>query len=278
MTPSIKKLYILFALPLIFLSADIAFSQKTTVNINHDLAEQLPLSSFDLYLLSTITGNESSSKAIIKNPISDKISSYKSGESIDIAENKDIRIVKVFPCLGVIEYEKRYYKIYCKERIVDNSYFKPRSLLGFQISEPGHKFYSKAYEKDFDYHIWAACNKYGVDPYLVKAVIKAESNYNPHAVSAKNAQGLMQITPPTAEDYDVGDTFDPGSNIDGGVKILKDLINKFNGNVELALAAYNAGKNAVVRHGNSIPPYPETQQYVKRVLGYYSDIKLNAVN
>ena len=278
MTSVIRKLFIVLAVSMIFIPLESIYSKESALNINYELADQLPMSSFDLYLLSTITGDESSAKVILKNPVSEEISSYKAGENIDIAENKDIKIVKVFPCMGVIEHENRYYKIYCKERIVDNAYFTPSSLFGYQISDPKHMFYTNAFEKSFDKHILSACDKYGVDPYLVKAVIKAESNFNPNAVSTKNAQGLMQITPPTAEDYKVGDTFDPSSNIDGGVKILRDLINKFNGNVELALAAYNAGQNAVIKYGNNIPPYPETQQYVKRVLGYYSDIKSNAVN
>jgi len=243
--------------------------------MSYEQAERLPMSSFDLYLLSTITGNESSARAVVKNPISEEISSYKIGDAINIAEKNDIVIVKVYPCLGVIEHKGRHYKIYCKERIVDNYYFTPQALFGFRIDDPKRRFFTN---KSFDKYILAACDKYGVDPNLVKAVIKAESNFNPNAVSSKNAQGLMQITPPTAEDYDVEDTFDPSSNINGGVRILKDLLNQFEGDIRLALAAYNAGRNAVIRYGNNIPPYPETQQYVMRVLDYYSDLGSSAVN
>ena len=275
MAPSLKKLFLFLAIPVFLLHTDPSYSRDYTLKISYDQADRLPMSSFDLYLLSTITGNESSAKAVIKNPISEEISSYGTGETVDIAEDQDIKIVKVFPCLGVVEHGGKYYKIYCKERVVDNSYFTPQSLFGYRIGDPEPRFYDN---RSFDSHITTACNKYGVDPLLVKAVIKAESNFNPNAVSSKNAQGLMQITPPTAQDYDVEDTFDPSSNINGGVKILRDLINQFDGDLRLALAAYNAGRNAVIKYGNNIPPYPETQQYVTRVMSYYSDIKSSAVN
>ena len=275
MVPSLKTLLFLLTFPVFLLYSDFSYCQKSTLNMSYEQAERLPMSAFDLYLLSTITGNESSASAVIKNPISEEISSYKIGDAIKIAEKEDIVIVKVYPCLGVIEHDGRHYKIYCKERVVDNYYFTPQALFGYRIGEPEHRFYTN---KSFDKHILAACDRYGVDPNLVKAVIKAESNFNPNAVSSINAQGLMQITPPTAEDYDVEDTFDPSSNINGGVKILKDLINQFDGDIRLALAAYNAGRNAVKRYGNNIPPYPETQQYVTRVMDYYSDIRSNAVN
>ena len=112
----------------------------------------------------------------------------------------------------------------------------------------------------------------------MKAVIRAESNFDPNAVSPKDAKGLMQITPPAAEDFEVKDVLDPTSNIEGGVRILKHLIEYFNGNLELALAGYNAGKYAVIKYDNQIPPYPETQQYVARVMSFYSDIKSEKVN
>ena len=112
-----------------------------------------------------------------------------------------------------------------------------------------------------------------MDPHLVKAIIKAESNFDPIAVSPKNAEGLMQLIPGTAEDYGVNDSFDPSSNIDGGVRVLKDLLEYFGDDISLAVAAYNAGKFSVVKYGNTIPPYPETQTYVKRVMGYYETLK-----
>lgn len=107
-----------------------------------------------------------------------------------------------------------------------------------------------------------------VDPELVRAIIKAESNFDPRAVSRKGAQGLMQLTPGTAGRYAVSDIFDPEANIRGGVRHLRFLHDLFPGSLTLALAAYNAGENAVLRY-NGMPPYPETRQYVDRVLGFY---------
>lgn len=115
----------------------------------------------------------------------------------------------------------------------------------------------------------ATAAKYGIDPALVHAVIRAESGYNSGAVSPKGAVGLMQLMPDTAARYGVGNRHDPYDNIEGGVRYLRDLVNMFGSNLTLAVAAYNAGENAVIRHGNKIPPYPETQEYVTRVLGHY---------
>jgi len=110
--------------------------------------------------------------------------------------------------------------------------------------------------------------KYGVDTALIKAVIHAESDFNPYATSNKGAQGLMQLMPETARDLSVVDTFDPEDNIRGGVRYLKTLLKKFNGNLELSLAAYNAGPHCVNQFGK-IPPYRETKRYIRKVLGYY---------
>lgn len=120
----------------------------------------------------------------------------------------------------------------------------------------------------YDDLITRTSEKYKVDPALVKAVIKAESNFNHKAVSPVGAKGLMQLMPSTAAALQVKDSFHPENNIDGGVRYLRYLMNLFNGNLPLVLAAYNAGENAVIRYNYSIPPYRETQTYVKRVLNY----------
>ena len=112
-----------------------------------------------------------------------------------------------------------------------------------------------------------------MDSDLVKAVIKAESNFNHQAVSRKGARGLMQLMPATASSLQVHDSFHPEKNIDGGVRYLRYLLNVFRGDLSLALAAYNAGEKAVAKYNNSIPPYQETQHYVRRVLSYFNQYK-----
>lgn len=114
-----------------------------------------------------------------------------------------------------------------------------------------------------------AAHSYGLDSALLHAVISVESHYNPRAVSRKGATGLMQLMPMTARRYGVTDAFDPVQNIGGGAKYLRDLLKLFNGDVSLALAAYNAGENLVVKYGYRIPPIRETMDYVPRVLGFY---------
>ncbi|MBZ0068313.1 MAG: lytic transglycosylase domain-containing protein [Thiobacillus sp.] len=110
---------------------------------------------------------------------------------------------------------------------------------------------------------------YGLESALLHAVISVESRYNPRAVSSKGATGLMQLMPQTAKRYGVADAFDPAQNLDGGAHYLRDLLRRFNNNISLALAAYNAGEHAVIKHGNRIPPYRETLDYVPRVLDFY---------
>jgi soluble lytic murein transglycosylase-like protein len=122
----------------------------------------------------------------------------------------------------------------------------------------------------YDDLINRAAERYRVDSALVKAVIKAESNFNHRAVSPVGARGLMQLMPATAATLQVHDSFHPETNIDGGVRYLRYLLNLFSGNLPLALAAYNAGENTVLRYNHRIPPYQETQTYVKRVLDYFN--------
>jgi soluble lytic murein transglycosylase-like protein len=112
-----------------------------------------------------------------------------------------------------------------------------------------------------------AAQKYNVNTNLINAVIHAESGYNPNAVSSCGAVGLMQLMPGTAKSLGVDDSYNPVENIDGGVKFLSQLLNRYNGDVEKTVAAYNAGPGAVDKYGG-VPPYRETQVYVQRVLGY----------
>ena len=113
-----------------------------------------------------------------------------------------------------------------------------------------------------------ASTHYGVPDRLVTAVIRAESGFNPRAVSRKGARGLMQLMPATASNLGVRNSFDPRENIHGGVRHLRALIDRFPGNLPLAIAAYNAGEKAVLSYGG-IPPYPETQEYVAKVMRFY---------
>ncbi len=113
-----------------------------------------------------------------------------------------------------------------------------------------------------------ASERFGVDPHLVWAVIKVESDFDPDAISRKGARGLMQLMPATARMHHVGNIHDPGENIRAGVRHLRLLLDRFNGNFRLSLAAYNAGIKAVERYRN-VPPFSETKKYVRLVLQYY---------
>ncbi|MGI8898146.1 MAG: lytic transglycosylase domain-containing protein [Pyrinomonadaceae bacterium] len=112
-----------------------------------------------------------------------------------------------------------------------------------------------------------SASKYGVDPYLIFCVMEQESHFNIHALSPKGARGLMQLMPGTGARFGVSRPFDPAQNIAGGTRYLKQLLQRFNGRVDLVLASYNAGEGAVAKFGGKVPPYRETRNYVKRV-GY----------
>ncbi|MFA6989488.1 MAG: lytic transglycosylase domain-containing protein [Candidatus Gastranaerophilaceae bacterium] len=139
----------------------------------------------------------------------------------------------------------------------------PPSDLKFKVSEP-----EKASKSEIQNIIKEASDTFGVDSRLINAVIKQESGYNSKAVSGAGALGLMQLMPSTAKHLGVTNPMDAKENVIGGTKYLKSLLDRFNGNIVLALAAYNAGPNAVSKY-NGIPPYKETQNYVKSILKNY---------
>lgn len=144
------------------------------------------------------------------------------------------------------------------------------SKLNF-IKDPGTSS-AGAISSQYDAIIREAATTHGLDFSLVKAVIKAESNFNPNAVSHAGAQGLMQIMPANFESFELADPFDPKQNIKAGTRYLKYLINRYDHDLHLALAAYNAGPG-IVDHYRDIPPFRETRGYVQRVLAYYDQIK-----
>lgn len=127
-----------------------------------------------------------------------------------------------------------------------------------------------SYIRDYGHIIKQAAGRFGVDPALVKAIIKAESAFDHQSVSSKGAQGLMQLMPQTVKDMDVKDPFNPEENIFGGTRYLSLLLDKFNNNKKLALAAYNAGPEKVKEY-NGIPPFIETKNFVKKVLQFYQE-------
>jgi soluble lytic murein transglycosylase-like protein len=122
----------------------------------------------------------------------------------------------------------------------------------------------------------AAAAQYGLSPALLNAVIRVESGFNPGAVSNKGAMGLMQLMPATASRFGVQNAFSPEQNIRGGAAYLAELLHRFSGDLRLALAAYNAGSQAVIQAGYHIPPFQETQNYVPKVLAYYQHFQSEA--
>jgi soluble lytic murein transglycosylase-like protein len=152
------------------------------------------------------------------------------------------------------------FKLYLKESKEDEEEMRAISLNPLNDS------------KNYDFLISEFSQKYRVDFALIKAMIQAESGFNPNAVSKKGAKGLMQLMPETALRMNVSDVFNPKENIEGGVRYFKYLLSLFNNDLRLSLAAYNAGEN-LVSELRSIPPYRETVDYVRKVLNYYQTYK-----
>jgi hypothetical protein len=141
-----------------------------------------------------------------------------------------------------------------------------------RFAEQSPLAYIKKSERLYHPIILQAANRYQVDPAIVKAIIMAESSYNPKAVSKRGAKGLMQLMPKTAKEMGVEDIFNPEHNINGGVRYYKKLLKQFKGDIKLALAAYNAGMKNVRDH-NGVPPFKSTRYYIKKVFEYYQHYK-----
>lgn len=138
---------------------------------------------------------------------------------------------------------------------------QPFTKPGSQFTHPNRKHFAPIISK--------MAQRYNIDEELLHAIIRTESSYNPNAVSPKGAVGLMQLMPGTAGRYGVADSYDPIENIRGGTQYLRDLLEMFDNNLKLAVAAYNCGENAVIRYGHKIPPYNETINYVAKVFDLY---------
>jgi len=176
----------------------------------------------------------------------------------------------------IYKYVDKYGRVYLTDRPSHTGYKRlVKTWKGWSEATSSSINYRHlaANRKRFNRTIELAAKHHKLPTALLHAVITAESAYDPNAVSRAGAVGLMQLMPATAERYGVRDRKDPNANVTGGTRYLKDLLGMFDNDLVLALAAYNAGENAVIKHGRQIPPYEETQTYVRRVLKFYNDYK-----
>ncbi|HOP48282.1 MAG TPA: lytic transglycosylase domain-containing protein [Desulfobacteraceae bacterium] len=169
---------------------------------------------------------------------------------------------------GIISFEGRELNQAAKNKTLifesDQSEFQKRNIVKFNSRKKAEQFFAPI--------IIQVANKHDIDPDLIKAIIMAESGYNPQAISKKGAKGLMQLMPKTAEALGVEDIFNPAHNINGGVKYFKQLLKKFKGDIKMALAAYNAGIRRVKEY-QGIPPIGATRYYIEKVFEYYQYYK-----
>ena len=157
--------------------------------------------------------------------------------------------------------------------------YKPKALFVMSHKPPTvhARYYDMAARGRISPLIQNLAQQHEMDPFLVEAVVKAESDYDPMAISRAGAQGLMQIMPMTGMDLGLENPFDPKENLDAGIRHLKKLMAKYSNNLDLALAAYNAGEMSVQKY-KGVPPYPETLDYIQKIKKYYSQFSVQSTN
>ena len=176
-----------------------------------------------------------------------------------IAFSNSLKVYKHVDNKGVIHYSSKKPNV------------KGFEILNIRCPECGWKnkvdwYTTKLVKNKFEEEIQTAAKKWEVKPSLLKAIIHAESSFKADAQSSAGAQGLMQLMPATQKTYNVTNPYNASQNVHGGTQYLKHLLKKYNNNLTLSLAAYNAGETAVKKYDNNVPPYPETKNYIKRVI------------
>jgi soluble lytic murein transglycosylase-like protein len=179
----------------------------------------------------------------------------------DVAKDYDIKY-------GFYLYTDTQTSVENKNKIITSD--KNKEDISYNKSNISNKPIQSSYQRI----IYSKADKYRIEPSLVSAVIKVESNWDAKAISHKGAMGLMQLMPSTAKEMNIKNPFDPEENIEGGTRYLRYLLDKFDGDINLALAAYNAGPGKIEKF-RGIPPFKETKQYVKRILSIYNGERLN---